>query len=400
MKKNGITLKHQKNSSKFSLKSYLDFYKGNDNVSAGSIFNTLVQQLRKYLIFPFNELYDIIALWIMHTYVYCLFRYVPYIWLNAEAGSGKSTVLDVIVEYAFNSRTNVGSTPASTFRLIDQHGSVLAIDEFEGMTGEDKSLILTILKVGFKAGATVTRCSSDNNFEPIEYCAFSPKVFAGIDNIDNVLLSRCIKINMKRATNIEDLEEFNSNDIELKKEIAQTRNKLHIFGLKYVEQIKENYKDKNLFLLEKNYTPREKDLWKPLLAISKVVDKELNTATEESIITYSKVLHTELEKAKYSEIKPKLIHFLDDYIKDRNDLIFPNWYRVDELFNDLKSTGDFSEIKSYESLGKYMSALDFEKQLKTIPSTSVTIRAKKRTGYYITREKLDELKKRYGIDNV
>lgn len=395
----GIHFKHQKNDSKFSLKSYLAFFKGTDNVSAGGLFSTLVQNLRKYIIFPLNELYDIVALWIMHTYIYCIFRYVPYIWLNSTtAGCGKSTVLDVIYEYAFNSRTNVGSTPAATFRLVEQNGSVLILDEFENMTGEDKALLLTILKVGFKAGSKVTRCSTDNNFEPIEYSAFSPKIFAGITEIDDVLLTRCIKIDMKMAKDKSMLQEFNNNNVDLKQESAKIRNDLHIFGLKYVDKIYNLYNNKDLFSLEKDYTPREKDLWKPLITIAKIVDKEINTSSEESILRYSKILHEELEKVKYSEVKPRLLHFLDEYIKDRNDLIFKDWYPLSELFYDLKESGEFSDIKSNESLGKYLSGFGFEKEIKKIPSTSFSVRDKKKTGYYLTKEKLAEVKKNYGMD--
>lgn len=134
----GIYLKHQNNSSAFSMMAYMRFYNGEDNVSAGNVFKTLKQQLQKYIIFPYTELHDIVSLWIMHTYIYCIFRYVPYIWLNAEAGSGKSNVIDVVMSFSFNGDTNVGGTPAIVYRTIDNNGSTLFLDEFENMTGEEK----------------------------------------------------------------------------------------------------------------------------------------------------------------------------------------------------------------------------------------------------------------------
>ena len=393
----GIYLKHQNNSSAFSMKAYLRFYNGEDNITAGNVFKALKQQLQKYIIFPYTELYDIVSLWIMHTYIYCIFRYVPYIWLNAEAGSGKSNVIDIVMSFSFNGDTNVGGTPAIVYRTIDNNGSTLFLDEFEDMTGEEKGLILAILKAGFKNGATVKRCSSDN-YKPESFSAFSPKVFAGITDIDDVLLSRCIKISMQRAKDVSSLTEFISNDPDFKAECSKIKNDLHIFGLKYVDEIINLYKDKELFALEKGYTPREKDLWKPLLAISKIVDKEENITTENSIISYSKILHEELMKAKFSELKPRLLLFLTEYIQDRNDLIYQNWYRIDELYWDLKDTGDFPEIKSNESVGKYMSGFGFEKEVKRIPSSTITVRDKKKTGYIITKEKLEEVKKKFGFD--
>lgn len=130
----GIYLQHTKNTSKFELNTFLKYLKNEDNVTAGRIFNKLKYILKKYIIFPVESLYDIVPLWIMHTYVYCLFRYVPYIWLNADKGSGKSTVLELIMEYSFNGDTNLNSTPATLFRIIENNGCTLFLDEFEDMT--------------------------------------------------------------------------------------------------------------------------------------------------------------------------------------------------------------------------------------------------------------------------
>ena len=131
---NGIYLKHKNNQSKFYIQAFLNYATGKDDVSAGGIFDVLKDVIKKYIIFPFESLYDVVSIWIMHTYVYCLFRYVPYIWLNAQKGSGKTTVLEVIMEFAFNGDTNLNSTPASLFRTIENNGSALFLDEFEDMT--------------------------------------------------------------------------------------------------------------------------------------------------------------------------------------------------------------------------------------------------------------------------
>lgn len=131
---NGIYLKHKNNQSKFDIQSFLEYRNGKDIVTAGGMFDILKNILKRFIIFPVETLYDVVPLWIMHTYVYCLFRYVPYIWLNAEKGSGKTTVLEIVMEYSFNGDTNLNSTPASTFRTIENNGSTLFLDEFEDMT--------------------------------------------------------------------------------------------------------------------------------------------------------------------------------------------------------------------------------------------------------------------------
>lgn len=146
---NGIYLKHKNNESKFDIQEFLNYKNGKDTVTAGGIFEVLKRILKKYIVFPMDCLYDVISLWIMHTYVYCLFRYVPYVWLNAEKGSGKTTVLEILMEYAFNGDTNLNSTSASVFRTIENNGSTLFLDEFENMTRRRKKCNIGNLKRWF-----------------------------------------------------------------------------------------------------------------------------------------------------------------------------------------------------------------------------------------------------------
>ena len=45
-----------------------------------------------------------------------------------------------------------------------------------------------------------------------------------------------------------------------------------------------------------------------------------------------------------------------------------------------------------------MSGFGFEKEVKRLPSEYVTVRDKKKTGYIVTKEKLEEVKKNFGFD--
>lgn len=255
-----------------------------------------------------------------------------------------------------------------------------------------------ILKGGFKNGAKVTRCSSDG-YKPESFSAFSPKLFAGITEIDDVLLSRCIKINMKQIKVSSEIEEFVLTP-KLKKENLKLKNDLHIFGLKYADEISKLYQDKNLLVFPDNYTPREKDLWKPLFTIAKIVDEENKTKTTNSILEYAKILREELEKERYKEIEPRLIKHLEILVNEQDTVEFKNyrnWYMLSEIFACLKDTGEFPDVKSPESLGKYLKKFEFQKSRLTY---GIIGHKERKTAYYITKEDIQNLKKKYGLDTM
>lgn len=203
---------------------------------------------------------------------------------------------------------------------------------------------------------------------------------------------------MKQVKDTSKIDEFILTP-ELKKQNAKIINNLHIFGLKYADEISKLYQDKQLLVFPDNYTPREKDLWKPLFAIAKIVDEENKTNTTDSILEYAKIVREELEKERYKDVNLRLIKNLEILVNEQDTVDFKehwNWYSIDEIYYFLKDTGEFPEIKSYESLGKYLSKFELEKdRLK-----SLEINAKKKTAYHITKEDIQNLKKKYNLDTM
>ena len=168
-------------------------------------------------------------------------------------------------------------------------------------------------------------------------------------------------------------------------------------GLKYADEIHKLYQDKELLVFPENYTPREKDLWKPLYAIAKIVDKELNIQTVNSILSYAEILRQELDKTKYTELTPRIIKYLEILVNEQDEIKeHPDWYKLEDMYYFLKDTGEFGEIKSFESLGRYLSKFELQKDRKTYGG----INSKKRMSYYITKGILKDLRKKYNLDNV
>ena len=202
---------------------------------------------------------------------------------------------------------------------------------------------------------------------------------------------------MKQIKDTSKIDEFILTPKQ-KKENAKIVDDLHIFGLKYADEISKLYQDKKLLIFPTNYTPRERDLWKPLYAIAKIIDSENKTNTVNSILEYAKILRDELDKEKYKDVNLRLIKYLEILINEQidNDLKEHwDWYKLNEIFAYLKDTGEFQEIKSTESLGRYLGKFELEKDRLSYGTIG---NKEKKTAYHITNGDIKKLKKKYSLD--
>lgn len=360
----GIITTHTENiDTRFSLYEFSEYIKGNKSVNASDLFQTIKKFIKRYVIVA-EEFYDVLVTYIFMTYVYVLFQVIPYLWVNGESGTGKSTIMKLMNKFCFNSMFCTNINPANIFRQIDNDGSTIIIDEFEKMYGEDKQEIIKLLNQGFNKDGVVPRCIG-SNYKVKKFRSFSPKVMGGINNIDGVLFERCIKYTTQRVRNA-NIIKFRDNEQE-KKEIKKIVGDLYIFGLCYAEKIKTVYDSGNISY--KGNTPREDDLWNPLLCIAKVIDEEKNLNIQEHILTYAKQLSQEkFQRYVDSNSRLQLLNHL--YICLDEEIVKPQKLKdgrygvsLGSLYNYFRKIREFSWISSPSVLGKKLTQwFGFEKK--------------------------------------
>lgn len=80
---NGIKLTNQEvSTSKLNPKIVVKYARDGMSVKASNIFLEIIEIFKKYIFLEIESLYSVLAMWIIHTYLYKLFLYVPYLWLN------------------------------------------------------------------------------------------------------------------------------------------------------------------------------------------------------------------------------------------------------------------------------------------------------------------------------
>jgi len=184
------------------------------------IYPLIIDTLKKYCDLD-EKYYNIIALWIMGTYLHRNFSTYPFLYLNAMRGSGKSRLLNLISHLSWNGKSVVSCSESVLFRTAKF--STLCIDEFENVGSKEKGVLRQLLNASYKKGIFVERTKKIKDSEEEKYIVekfsvYCPIAMANIWGMDNVLSDRCINLTLEKSNNklitklIEDFE----NDENLK----------------------------------------------------------------------------------------------------------------------------------------------------------------------------------------
>jgi len=250
-----------------------EFVAGNLTVQADRLLDDIRSYLRKYVVLTDREIYTVLASWVMGTYVYRVFRAFPYIHVQAEKGSGKTTLMDILHPICFNGQSSSDQSSAVIFRDVHSSASTLFLDEVEYLKKKDSgtfSDVIGILNSGYKAGGRVRRLGPKRDIE--EFSTYSPKMFAGIEDITDTLDQRSIRIRMTVRLENEHVEEYKSTNEEQTFQ-SSLRDRLYVFGLQYGPRLRSQYMEleKNPFMT--GVINRKRDVWGPLFIVGQIADE-------------------------------------------------------------------------------------------------------------------------------
>ena len=223
----------------------------------------------KYVDFREEGASDVLALWVIGTYLYPLFEAYPYIALNGPKGSGKTKVVDLTAKLAFNMVASSNISPAALFRWVAATRGVLAIDEAERLSNTGDPVVQDLrllLNAGYKRGSPAIRIEGDDR-QVTEFEVYGPKMIASIREPEDVLKSRCITIHMLRTTTDKGRRVIS----EQGENWAGMRHGLYSLALIHYAAIRDLY-------LEgagaDGLNNRAAELWRPLLAIAAFLDRQ------------------------------------------------------------------------------------------------------------------------------
>ncbi len=280
----GFVIKHDTvDTARFSAKGVTAFLDGKYEISIPALYEKIYSYVKRFIHFPDEAYLSYVSLWVMGTYVFQLFRYYPYVWLNAEKASGKTLLMEVLSAVAFNGELITNPTESVIFRDISNNLITMFIDEVEQLRKRDKDTygsLISLLNAGFNKAGVVKRSEStgQGGFVVKAYSAYSPKMFAGISEIDDVLQDRTVRIPLLRKKDDETVQRYKGTPeiLELQRSI---RDDLYVFALTYAKDLAEFYHKEGPDGIEglSHLNNRELDIWEPVFLLANVIDSLANS---------------------------------------------------------------------------------------------------------------------------
>jgi len=163
-------------------------------------YKNILDILKEYVDIK-EEYYNIIALWIIGTYFHKEFPSYPFLFFNAQKGSGKSRIMNLITFLSKDGSVMNSMTEAVLFRTK----GTLAIDEFEGVTRKGNENLRELLNSCYKKGTKIKRMKQKKTLDGIEHVVeefevYRPIVIANIWGMESVLGDRCISLILEKSS--------------------------------------------------------------------------------------------------------------------------------------------------------------------------------------------------------
>lgn len=386
--------------SRFSPVGIVKFLKGEYSVSILNIYERLHSYIKRFIFFTDDRWVCYLTLWVIGTYLHSIFSYYPYVWLNAEKGSGKSLLMKVLSRIAFNGEILIHPTMAVVFRDVSHNSISMFIDEVEQLRRQDKeahSAMIGLLNTGFEKGGIVKRAekAKDGSFEIRSYSAYSPKMFAGINEIDDVLQDRTVRIRLLRKKDSETVDRYKESEEVLALQ-RQIRDDLYVYALVQGAKIADLYHRSEIAGIE-HLTNRELDIWEPIFLLANLVDAEYNDAkvaeTMESL-SYDSMN----EKQEDSERSNETIALLSVFkrMQDEGDVeTVPSStgmtaYNADTVFDYFKDSDEYGWLEKKHTLTRRLKKIGIKNDRQQTMGTRSPV-------YLVKETEFQDLCERYGI---
>jgi hypothetical protein len=284
---------------------------------------------------------EIVASYVLLSWVHDEFDELPYLRFRGDPGSGKTRCLLAIGSLCYKPIIASGaSTVSPVFRLLDSVRGTLVLDEGDFRLSDEKAEIIKILNNGNAKGFPVLRSELVNRqeFDPRAYHVYGPKIISTRGYFqDRALETRCLTEEMGQRPMRKDIP------LNLPKgffiEARELRDKLLLYRFRFLSEIPQG-KAPAVNFEGRKLEPRMKQLLTPLLRVTPT--EKTNIQILEFAENYQRELLTERgmetetqiievlskiaqENAAKVSIKFLTERFIERFADDYERKITPRW---------------------------------------------------------------------------
>ncbi len=258
---------------RWSTQSIEEFLGGAPQPDTAQIQGEIRGYLQKYLGFCHPAEYDLVALWIMGTYLKPLFKCYPILFFNAPYESGKSRSLEAISQLAFNGKWFGEISPAAFRRYGTEIKPTFCLDEVTEVGEKYNSALIGLLLNAYNSSeAILTGFSRYDGWQPELFKVESAVALGNAQEIKNkALQSRTIPIRTEYDPRFRNIDLPRTGHPEP----VKIRDGLYGWSLSQWRSVRERYQN---YPVVPALSAREIDSYKPLLALAALAGPEVEAA--------------------------------------------------------------------------------------------------------------------------
>ena len=177
-----------------------------------ALYTQLVDVFDRFLDLSFGiagqrELAELLAVFVLATWLADAFATLPYLWPNGDKGSGKTKLLTLVARLGYLGQVILAGGSYAALRDLAEYGATLCFDDAENLadprtSDPDKRALLL---AGNRKGVTVPvkEPEGKQGWRIRNVSAYTPKVFSAIRLPDPVLSRRTIVVPLVRSADAE-----------------------------------------------------------------------------------------------------------------------------------------------------------------------------------------------------
>jgi hypothetical protein len=335
--------------------------------------------LLNYITFQHKDTAVLIACWIVLSYVQPAVTYIGFLALQSPTPRcGKSKTLKLIARCLNGAPPILANMTAAT--IFRNTNPCLIIDEADRYRQADKEvfgLLMSVLNVGFEAGAQIPRMDREGNMQYFD--AFKSYCFSGIEGLCDTISDRAFIIRMLRSTQ-------RMPRLILRKldpTFAQIRRDLERWAEHNVDAVQAHYESlgdsvPELELLDERF----QDISESVLVVAELADREQPSSLRTRVIGALGAIADRREPVGREQWFLAFLDLIDEQLGKETD-IFVDTATLLEL---CETDETLSEVESGRALASLLKHFDL------LPRQNP---AGLKRGYAISRQWFTDWRRRY-----
>lgn len=239
-----------------------------DHIDGAKILDDCLNYLKRYVVPPSEAAGVLMVSWVAHTHLIDAFDTTPRLaFLSPEPSCGKTRAMEIVALMCPLALETSNASSASLMRAMEDPAGLptFFIDEIDtvyGKNGKGDENLRGLVNAGHRRGKGFLRCAvgEDGNYQPQRFEVFAAVAMAGIGNLPDTILSRSVRIPMRRRAKHEKVQGFRHRDDGPEGEVLRER--LARWAKQVVDLAKALRPD-----LPDEISDRNADVYEPLIVV-------------------------------------------------------------------------------------------------------------------------------------